>query len=476
VSNYLLDLVRRGAGLAPVVAPEASLQPDFGPLFPVDTMPRSVPDTPGVLATDQDLPEAQRHRLPTQSRAMAPAQPPPELEGSSDAETTEPTLSSPDAATTATPHTATPRTPSQPPASQPDPERETQLAGDTPPLESSLDDVPSSPLDVSLEEASPRRSQPPVRHRQSAPPEDDLSSRETAHPRTLSSEAAAPQNPTQGRSSRVASPAEKSRSRAETVRVGGFSPEQRPFELPPAEDAPTVSWGGVAPNPDATIAAQRPVTRASAEPPVPSPRADLTQTEMPAEHEAPEYRATTREEQSRDQARRTDPDAGATDGPDHPLLGARSPGRLDGHPTLQPAGGEPEGARGRSIPPVGEKAARTSAPLVTRSLREQAAYPEPGDEPQDSRDFPARSNAVPRSVESAVAPAVDPLARPTIPAVREEPIASRAEPQTIRVRIGRVEVRAATPSPPAPPTPRAPKPQGFEDYELMRSYLSWERH
>lgn len=47
----------------------------------------------------------------------------------------------------------------------------------------------------------------------------------------------------------------------------------------------------------------------------------------------------------------------------------------------------------------------------------------------------------------------------------------------VQIRIGTVEVRAVTP-PAAPhpdPQPAAPAPGGFDDYAVIRSYVSWER-
>jgi hypothetical protein len=47
----------------------------------------------------------------------------------------------------------------------------------------------------------------------------------------------------------------------------------------------------------------------------------------------------------------------------------------------------------------------------------------------------------------------------------------------VQVRIGTVEVRAVTPptTPPPDPRPAAPAPGGFDDYAMIRSYVSWER-
>lgn len=84
-------------------------------------------------------------------------------------------------------------------------------------------------------------------------------------------------------------------------------------------------------------------------------------------------------------------------------------------------------------------------------------------------------------VQPAMPPATDispPLIRParTQPPMFPEPAetaVTRSESRSIQVRIGTIEVRATTPPPPAPPA--APTPQGFDDYTLIRNYVSWER-
>jgi hypothetical protein len=58
-----------------------------------------------------------------------------------------------------------------------------------------------------------------------------------------------------------------------------------------------------------------------------------------------------------------------------------------------------------------------------------------------------------------------------------KPALPESNKSEVQVRIGTVEVRAAAP-PPQPPAISAsrskPKPQGFDEYRHIRSYLSWE--
>jgi hypothetical protein len=60
------------------------------------------------------------------------------------------------------------------------------------------------------------------------------------------------------------------------------------------------------------------------------------------------------------------------------------------------------------------------------------------------------------------------------PPIQPSNIPEKATPQvpgTVHVRIGTVEVHADA----SPPTPRSrPRPSGFEGYEMIRSYMSWE--
>lgn len=98
---------------------------------------------------------------------------------------------------------------------------------------------------------------------------------------------------------------------------------------------------------------------------------------------------------------------------------------------------------------------------------------------------PARAAPEPEAVAQIqlVTPHGTPESRPVItpatvppPAlpVPVEPGVTRSGTRSIQVHIGTVEVRAtASLLPPAPPP--APTPQGFDDYVLLRNYVSWER-
>lgn len=388
-------------------------------------------------------------------------------------ETTPPPLASADTAT------ATPNTLSQhPTVSESDSVRGAGLAVNAPPPKSSSEDAPSSSPEASGTEPTPQRYQPPARYHQPEPPGEGASIRGSVDPGVISPEGDTRGRPTQAGPPNVASPAESLQARVKTGVDENRSPEQGMVETPPPEDAPMASRGTIAPNPEATITTRPRVTRDSVE--SPAPRSPTIITHTTAAPGAPEVRVAPLEDQSRPRARVSDPDRGAQDtgAPDrseHALPESLPSGRLGGH-TTQPAGGEPEGSRYRSFPPTGEEAARTSTRQTPRSVQGQPELSGQGTEPQNFRNVPARSYAVPRPVEDGVAPAVDTLAGSTVLGVREEPASSRSRSQTIQVQIGKVEVRAATPSLPPPPTPRAPKPQGFEGYELVRSYLSWERH
>jgi hypothetical protein len=119
--------------------------------------------------------------------------------------------------------------------------------------------------------------------------------------------------------------------------------------------------------------------------------------------------------------------------------------------------------------------ARTRREPVPRPVRGQPPYPEQDGKPQHLLGVPARpgSDLVARRVKDRAVPVADSSVQFPTFEPREKPTAGQEERQTIQVRIGRVEVRAAAPS---PPTPKPPRPQGFEGYELIRNYVSWERH
>jgi hypothetical protein len=374
--------------------------------------------------------------------------------------------------------TATPNTLSQPPTvSESDSVRGARLAENVPPPKSSSEDAPSTSPDASGTAPTPQPYQPPARHHQPEPPGEGASIRGSVDPGVISSEGDTRGRPTQAGPPNVASPAESLQARVTTGVDENRSPEQGMVETSPPEDAPMASRGMIAPNPEATIMTRPRVTRDSVGSPAPRSPAIITHTT--AAPGAPEARVAPLDDQSRANARVSDPDRGAQDAevPDRsgPVLPeAQPPGRPGGH-TTQPAGGEPEGSRNRSLPPTAEGAMRTPTRLAPRTVQGQPERSGQGDEPQNSRNVPARSGVVPRSREDRASSAVETLAGSTVLAAREESASRRSRSQTIQVHIGKVEVRAVAPSPPAPAAPQAPKPQGFEGYELVRSYLSWER-
>ena len=509
MSNYLLDLVRRGAGLAPAVAPEPSLQPDFGPLLPMDAIPEPL----GMFPAEEAHPDAPIPRAPTLLNAperptLEPEPDPP----ASDRETAPNTLSqSPTGSESDSKQGARHAVNAHPPESSS--EDATLSSGDSSGGEMTLqrsrlpsrpsrpelpdDDaslqVPAEPETISpgheTREDSPQAGSPglatPVenlppasprqRHRQPESPGDALPTGEPSALDAVSLQGDTRGHPTQGRSPKVEPPADNLQTRAKTVMDENHSPERATAKAPHPEDAPTASRDETDPNPEATIEAQPRVPRTSVE--SPGPRSQAITDRTTAAHGTPEARVSPLEDHSRANARVSDPDRGAQDVevPDRsgPVLPeAQPPGRPGGR-TTRPAGGEPEGSRNSSLPPTAEGAMRTPTRLAPRTVQGQPERSGQGDESQNSRKVPARSGMVPRSREGRAAPAIDLLSESTVLAAREEPASSRSRSQTIQVHIGKVEVRAATP--PAAPAPRAPRPQGFEGYELMRSYLSWER-
>jgi hypothetical protein len=348
-------------------------------------------------------------------------------------------------------------------------------AENAPPPKSSSEDAPSTSPDDSGTEPTPQPYQPPARPHQPEPLGDAVPTREPDDPGAVYPGDETREGPPQGGSPKVASPVESLQTRAKTVVDENLSPGQGTVEAPPPEDAPVASRGAIAPNPEATISTQPRVSRDSTE--SPAPRSPAITSHTTAAHGTPEARVAPLEDHLRANARVSDPDRGAQDAevPDRsgPVLPeAQPPGRPSGR-TTRPAGGEPEGSRNSSLPPTAEGAMRTPTRLAPLTVQGQPERSGEGDEPQNSRNVPARSGVVPRSREGRAAPAVDLLSASTVLAAREQPASSRSRSQTIQVHIGKVEVRAATL--PAAPAPRAPRPQGFEGYELMRSYLSWER-
>jgi hypothetical protein len=403
-------------------------------------------------------------------------------------------------------------------------------AENVPPTKPTSEDAPSSSLKISGTEPIPPRSRPPAGYHRPEPPGEDASTRVSPDPgavspghetREDSPQAGSPGlaspaenlppasprqrhrrpespgdtlptgepsaldavsllgdtrgHPTQGRSPKVEPPADNLQTRAKTVMDENLSPQRGTAKASHPEDAQTASRDETDPNPEATIEVQPHVPRTSVE--SPGPRSQAITDRTMAAHGTPEARVYPLEDHSRANARVSDPDRGAqdTEVPDRsgPVLPeAQPPGRPGGR-TTRPAGGEPEGSRNSSLPPTVEGAMRTPTRLAPRTVQGQPVRSGQGDEPQNSRNVPARSGVVPRSREGRAAPAVDLLSGSTVLAAREEPASGRSRSQTIQVHIGKVEVRAVTP--PAAPAPRAPRPQGFEGYELMRSYLSWER-
>lgn len=155
-------------------------------------------------------------------------------------------------------------------------------------------------------------------------------------------------------------------------------------------------------------------------------------------------------------------------------------------PTLQVPGDTPKSSQpshSPPLPPPAESAPRPQAPpkpfasleigavamppaIRTRPMPEAPEATEPGAVAQVQAAAP-HSTTTSSSLIRPGSPQ-----RPMFPTLLEAAV-TPSEPRPIQVRIGTIEVRASTPPPPAPP--RAPTPHGFDDYVLLRNYVSWER-
>lgn len=163
-----------------------------------------------------------------------------------------------------------------------------------------------------------------------------------------------------------------------------------------------------------------------------------------------------------------------TDPTEHSLL------MHDEEEVASPRHPAPRSGRLHAAPPAGENAGAPERPLDTdpieRSLfvraGERPAPPwHPGSSPLDApepRQLPALSPTL-TPADAPIAHSPSPrTSAPPLPARRDETAAETPAAPVIRVTIGRVEVRAATPPPPVePPAPPAPR-LSLDDY--LRSH------
>ena len=424
VSNYILDLVRRGAGLALDEAPKPALAPDFGPsLSPLDVIARES----GTLIADQVSPEAPPSRAPAQREEVPPERTPSELVtelGARAGEETQATSSTLIETLQIPPHT--------PAAMELPPARESRPVGNITPMNASGEESVRSTPGAPLAETTVSRSQPAG----------------GGLPNGASSAERVPESPS-------------------IVAEGPSSDDLGSAGLTLAQEAPSAEAGEVISQPDDTSTMPRRGSRASVVPLKPDSYASGAST--PAEQPRPEGPATILPEQSLVSDLRT----GVADelGRTRPEIGL--PGLLGG-PRSPQNGGEPEDPRSRHFSQAHQETAK-SAPFVPapQLMRAQTPYPSPDGDSRHFLDAPDRWETVSGRARDRVVPVAGPSPGPETFRAQKKPAASRQEPQAIQVHIGRVEVRSAAPS---PPVPQVPKPQGFEGYELVRNYVSWERH
>jgi hypothetical protein len=148
----------------------------------------------------------------------------------------------------------------------------------------------------------------------------------------------------------------------------------------------------------------------------------------------------------------------------------RVPGEQQSKSRTPPVERDSQGAQGSHSSPADEKTVPhpRTAP-ISRLLPEQRRNPASATERPSPADLRRQSDPVAREAQdNEISEVGPPLVSPTFQ-TREESALDHGEPQAVRVQIGRVEVRASTP----PSPPRAPAPHGFDGYELVRSYVSW---
>jgi hypothetical protein len=456
VSDFIQNLARRGAGLAPIVAVQPPFIPDFG-LGPPTKLRRPASRVAGGVGNTGEIP----HPIANSSEPVARpsrevGQEAPPIRAAAPEQTPPPARS----ASLSHPADSYPEPPGSPEPA-PDQGRNTQLHAPYSPEQQTS----SSAADESWERESwlpdqgklQPRSEQPVRAdpaRVSAGPSTSTPKPEVRATSESGSDPVAQSMSADLADSSVSSTSQEPKQRyGPTVRAGAA---QRVEEGPSSETKVDVSAGLLAaadsesqPSPDPGPA---PVTRGALSEADDSSRGPSTQEAR--EQSAPITQARTArrtEERSNPEAAETVPDTlqkrsnqegaetvrlSSTTQPDEPAVKQVASNSASLRPE-EPTFGEP--ATQTQVVP---RPTRRPAPAPVAS--QAAVRPAPVIMPE-----PARPQALP------------PLHRP-----------AAAEPDSIQVRIGAVEVRATTP-PPAPPP--APVPQGFDDYSAVRSYAGWGR-
>lgn len=258
----------------------------------------------------------------------------------------------------------------------------------------------------------------------------------------------------------------EARPRSMSLSVGFPAAPQRPSAAPgaaahspAAEEFLPVSDAGSATRPETAGAAPRPV-------PPPRPAPSLTGVPPPPREQAvrggtaPAVGSTLDDGIAASTAPEKKTDPRGTNAAPRPVVASPVP-----PVTLPPA------ARVALLPPAAARGAGRAAPDAAAAMTPPPAAPPPQEPP-----IPRRRGQAGKLL--GVRPAV-----PARPAVVSWAAFSGAadrwqggkgeEQSTVQVHIGRVEVRAAPPSPQSAPPAPAPAPvRGFDDYFYLRSYVN----
>jgi hypothetical protein len=412
MSNFILNLVRRGAGLAPVVA----LQPPFAPGLAPE-LGAAHTTGPEMAPADGATPE-----IPVQSA-------------------TEPTLAPPAASTPMAPMLT-----SAPPATPP---------AETPRRRAQAPATPSPPQPptgtVAVQVQIPRPGEPTTPQ---PPPAEPLPGGALT--------GVMPQIPEMSEPEAVAKVQPAVQAPGDVPEPGHLSgsPTLSPAQPPPAEPLP-----GGAPTSGLALG---PGTKGSDAGLVGAPetrRPQLAQAEAePATALIPTGVMPQIPEMS-------EPEAVAKVQPAVQAPGdVPEPGHLSGSPTLSPA--QPPPAEPLPRPQTSRDTfARSETCRVAAIHPAPIPWTREASEPEAVAKVQPATPPVTDMSPPLIRPA--PTQPPTFP-TPVEPAITQSEPRSIHVHIGTIEVRATTPPPPAPPP--APAPQGFDDYVLVRNYLNWEQY
>jgi hypothetical protein len=484
VSDFIHSLARRGAGIAPIVAVQPPLVPDFAPGLPTKVW-RPASRLAGGIQNAGEMPHptanlweplAESIRATEQTPLPAHLSPPPRHSSSQpvdrpDQEVGQEVPPTQAAASEQIPPSSGAASSSYPPVAYPEspgsPARASdQGTGARPPAPHSLEQQTSvSPADKTQErEFRPSDNEA---HALSDRPVSADPARASTGPSTtaasLEAQSASVSEPAPVVQYSPADPVDSSdmssssqgakRRHGPTVEARAAHRVREAYSPVTTDDAP--AGLPAAPNtesrvtPDPEPAPVRPdsISEADYSPRVSSPAQGVR------EHYAP----VTRTRAPRRTEKRPNPEAAET---------IRKGSNREGAETLKPSNSTPPGEP--AVKQVGSNPAllRTEEPLSG----EPATSAEPAS-PTLVRPEPAPAVASPTPVRPAPVIVPEQAHPQTLPQLHR-PSASQPEPDLIQVHIGSLEVRASTP-PPAPLP--APVLQGFDDYAAVRSYAGWEK-